>query len=69
MFWVRFRIMMACDVLLVCVECRRNSDQEVEEKKILSVGEKSTLQFEVAVRVMLNVENLTLILKPQSAVF
>ena len=29
---------------------------------------KNTFQFEVVVRVMLNVENLTLILKPQSAI-
>ena len=33
------------------------------------VGEKSTLQFEVVVRGRLNLETLTLILKPQSTVF
>ena len=30
------------------------------------MGDKSILQFEVAVRVMLNLESLTLILKPQA---
>ena len=33
------------------------------------MGKKSTFQFEVAVRVGLNIETLNLILKPQSAVF
>ena len=33
------------------------------------VGEKSTFQFEVAIRVRLKLETLTLIIKAQSAVF
>ena len=71
MDWVKIRIYLDYDMKYIYIKRyeRKLHLKDDTEHPPIQVGEKNTFHFEVAFRFRLNVETLTLILKPQSLVF